>query len=204
MNRIHGKLSRIIKIFPWLILVTTLTVLESCSSSVIRNDINGSFEELLDEKTPDGWYANNLSGTRKFADLSIDHLVSHSGKQSIEIAFNKKLPHESFMYNWVRRVDGLKSLNVYELQGWIKTTGIKNSPSLEVQFWGQQENKLIGTISTKDRFPIVGTNNWKRVNVIFKIPPKVNKILLFAGVDGLDNDGGKVWFDDISLTQIRK
>lgn len=204
MNRLRGKFSRTKKIIPILIIVTTMGLLESCSNSAVRNDINGSFEEIFDGKNPDGWYANNLSGTRKYADLSVDHSVSHSGKQSIKIAFNKKMPHESFMYNWVRRVDGLKSLDVFELQGWIKTTGIKNSPSLEVQFFDQQENKLIGTISTKERFPITGTNNWKKVSIIFKIPPKVNKILLFAGVNGLDNDGGKVWFDDISITPLKK
>ena len=186
-----------------ILLFFSLIVL-SCSSVSEKNFINGSFEKSYDGESPDGWFANNLPHAKKYAVFAVDKTVFHSGGNSILISLDKKLPDESFTYNWARRIDGLKPSGVYQLQGWIKTREIKNSPYIEIQCWNSRTDQLVASISTKSRFQITGTSNWKRVDMIIKIPSGIDKVLLIAGVPSKNNDGGKVWFDDISISQLEK
>ena len=71
-------------------------LLQACSSAVVRDkvirhnavpkNINGGFENVDSDNTPDGWYANNLPQTKKYAEFSVDNSVSHSGSRSIRIS----------------------------------------------------------------------------------------------------------------------
>ena len=167
-----------------------------------KNIINGSFENSYDGVSPDGWYTNGLPHTKNNAAFSIDNSVYHSGGHSILISLNKKLPEESFIYNWVRRIDDLKPSKVYQVLGWIKTEGINNSPYLKLECLSKKTDNLLASLSTKSRDPVTGNTNWKRVDLMIKIPSGTDKVLLIAGVESKDNEGGKVWFDDISITPL--
>ncbi|MDP3583306.1 MAG: carbohydrate binding domain-containing protein, partial [Ignavibacteria bacterium] len=172
----------------------------SCSGSKINDTINGGFEGSYNGDNPDGWFANNLPLTRKYAKLSVDNSTVHSGDKSILISISDHHPQEITVYNWIRRIDGLKVGNTYELQGWVKTEKLKSSPFIEVQFWNSSQ--MIGTASTTRGYLITGTKNWQLVKTIFSVPNGTLKILIRAGISSSRNNGGKVWFDDIQIQNV--
>ncbi|NJD21479.1 MAG: hypothetical protein FIA82_02240 [Melioribacter sp.] len=201
MNKLELIDTRLKKIIIFLMILIPLALLESCSSSKIRDDIYGGFEDTYDGENPDGWFANDLPQTKKNAELSVDNSVAHTGDQSIFISIFSNHPPENTLYNWIRRVDGLKEGGIYELQGWIKTEGIKNSPFIDVQCWNNI--KLIGSASTSQNYSITGTKNWQHVKTIFSLPKGTSKILIRAGITSSGNNGGKVWFDDFKITKVK-
>ncbi len=178
-----------------------LVAIFSCSSTRTNDDINGGFENDSGRDNPDGWFANNLPVTRKYAKLSVDNSTSHSGDKSILISISIHHPKETTIYNWIRRVDGLKVGEIYEMQGWIRAEKVKSSPFIEVQFWNSSQ--IIGTASTAQGYLITGTKNWQRVNTIFSVPNGTSKVLIRAGISSYKNNGGKVWFDDIQIQNVK-
>lgn len=181
-----------------------LVLIISCNSSNVQNGINGGFENNdYGSEEPDGWFANRLPQTEKYAELKIENETAHSGNESVSIAISKYHPQRQTVYNWVKKVDGLKVSEIYELEGWIKTREIKNSPFIEVQYWNNRENKLIGRVTTENKYKITGTKNWQLVKTIFEIPKETTKILILARVGSYENKGGKVWFDDIQLKRFK-
>lgn len=182
-------------------LLSLLLVFASCSSIKVDDTINEGFEDTYDGKNPDGWFANNLQQTKKYAELVVDNSVAHTGNKSILIFISNNIQPEVVYYNWVRRVDGLKAGEIYELQGWVKTEKIKNSPFIEVQLW--KGIQMIGTASTAQSCSVTGTKNWQLIKTIFSIPQGTSKILLRAGIKNTVNNGGKVWFDDIQIRRVK-
>lgn len=189
------------KILLQVFLSLIIFVLASCSSKAVRDKLNGGFENNIDgSDEPDGWTSNQLPHTVKYAQLNVDNSIAHNGDRSISISISKTHPSVNTVYNWVRRVDGLKPA-VYELNGWIKTAEIKNPPYIEVQCWNN-ENKMLGRATTREIFRMTGTKDWQQVKILFKIPKGTTKILLIAGIESSQNYGGKVWFDDIGIRLI--
>lgn len=178
-----------------------LVAVFSCSSSRTNDDINGGFESDSAGGNPDGWFANDLPQTKKYAELSIDNSAAHTGDQSILISILNNHPPNNALYNWIRRIDGLKVGETYELQGWIKTERVKSSPFIEVQFWNSSQT--IGTASTTQGYLITGTKNWQHVNTIFCVPNGTSKVLIRAGISSRRNHGCKVWFDDIQIQNAK-
>ena len=173
----------------------------SCSSTKIRDNINGGFENYdSSDDEPDGWFTNNLPGTGRYVKLNIDNETVHSGDNSISIAILNSHPQKTAIYNWARRVDKFQTNKTYELKAWIKTYGIKSSPFVEIQFWNKRAE--IAKISTIKKYNLTGTKNWRLVNSIFKIPKGTNRVLILVGVSSTQNNGGKVWFDDIQFKRL--
>ncbi len=189
------------KIIFFLMILIIPALLESCSSSKVRDAINGGFEDTYDGENPDGWFANDLPQTKKYAALEVDNSVAHTGDNSILISIFDDHPPEITLYNWIRRVDGLKEGETYEMQGWVKTKDIESSPFIDVQCWSN--TKMIGVASTKNNYSITGTKNWQSVKAIFNIPKGTTKILIRAGITSSQNSGGKVWFDDINISKTK-
>lgn len=183
------------------ILFLSLVVFVSCTSVKVSDKINGGFEDTYDGENPDGWFANDLPQTKKYAELAVDNSVAHTGDQSILIFIFSNHPPENTLYNWIRMVDGLKEGGIYELHGWVKTEGIKNSPFIDVQCWNNI--KLIGTASTSQNYSITGTKNWQHMKTIFSLPKGTSKILIRAGITSSENNGGKVWFDDFKIIKVK-
>lgn len=187
-------------IFLWIVLLILAGIFISCSSVNIKDTINDGFEESdYNGEFPVGWFANNYSYTIKHAELLVDNSVAHSGNKSIMISISKYHPKDIIVYNWIRKVDGLLVGETYELQGWVKTEKIKNSPFLDVQFWNNV--KIIGSASTIKSNSVSGTNNWQFIKTIFKVPIGTSKIMIRAGIKSFENNGGKVWFDDIHINK---
>lgn len=178
-----------------------LIVFVSCSGVKVNDAINGGFENNYDGVTPDGWSANSLPQIKKYADLSIDNSVAHTGDKSILISISNDHPSDKTIYNWIRRIDGLKDDEIYELQGWVKTKNIKNSPFIDVQCWN--DTKIIGSASTTNGYSVTGTKDWQLIKTIFTIPKSTSKILIRIGIISSENNGGKVWFDDVQIRKIK-
>lgn len=180
--------------------VCLIFFITACGGLKMANDINGDFENNFDDdEHPDGWTANQFG--RKYALLSIDNSISYSGDRSISIEIYKTHGSGNTIYNWIRSSGGIKN-GIYELTGWIRTRSAVRSPYIEVQFWNNIENRIITSVTTRKMFSIVGNTEWRRVNAIFRIPPGTTKVLIRAAVDSRDNQGCKVWFDDIRLEKI--
>ena len=172
----------------------------SCSGSKINDTINGGFESSYNGDNPDGWFTNSLLRTPKYAELSVDNSAAHTGSKSILISISDHHPKVVTVYNWVRRIDGLREGETYELQGWVKTEKLKSSPFIEVQFWNSSQ--MIGTASTTRGYLINGTKRWQLVKTIFSVPKSASKVLIRAGISSNKNNGGKVWFDDIQIQNV--
>ena len=201
MDKLEIKSTRLKKIIYFLVTLILLLLIETCSSYSVGNGINGGFESDYDGENPDGWFANDLPQTKKYAELSIDNSVAHTGDQSILISILNNNPSNKTVYNWIRRVDGLKNDEIYEMHGWIKTEGIKNSPFIDVQCWNN--TKIVGTASTSQNYSVTGTKNWQRVKTIFSVPKGTTKILIRAGITSYENNGGRVWFDDVQINKAK-
>lgn len=194
------KIIKYMKIIFYEVLLTLLIAATSCSLLKPVNYLNGGFEIAANNLTPDGWFANNLPQTKNFAQLTLDNSVAHSGNNSIKISISKKHPSQSLIYNWVHRLGELKEGDNYELQGWIKLMNIKSVPFIKVDFWNN--DILIGTASIAKKTINIEYKEWQLVKTIFYVPKAVSKIFITFGINGMGNNGGVVWFDDLSVKKI--
>jgi hypothetical protein len=181
-----------------------LVFITACGSMKTITEINGGFEDYtFSENNPEGWSANYFPQRDKFALLSADKSVSHSGKHSIFIEIYSAPSGTDRIYNWVRII-GNPGNGVYELTGWIRTRKAVRSPFIELQFWGNEGERMISNVSTRKLYPVTGTQGWRKVSAIFKIPERATKIIIKAAVESRENSGCKVWFDDIQLEKIKE
>ncbi len=172
----------------------------SCSSIPTEDTINGGFEKESDNE-PEGWISNLLPQISDYVKFTVDDNTFHSGGSSFLIELSKSQPEKQTIYKLTRRLPGFETSVVYELQGWIKTENIKNSPFLEAQCWSQ--TTMLGYASSKKIMNITGTTDWKFVNAVFRVPKETVKILIVLGVPSTKNNNVKVWFDDIQVKKVR-
>ncbi|MBX3006798.1 MAG: hypothetical protein KF816_02105 [Melioribacteraceae bacterium] len=174
-------------------------VLISCGSIKLHDIINGGFEISNEDGSPAGWYANNMVATKTDAEFQVDNSIAHTGEKSIKISISGNASKENKIYNWIRSVDA--ESGIYELNGWVKTEDVKNSPFIEVQCFNK--NKMIGSVTTARSHSITGTKTWQLVKLMFTVPKGSSKILIRAGISSARNNGSKVWFDDFTLNKVR-
>jgi hypothetical protein len=162
--------------------------------------LDEGFENVSDGTNPDGWVANNYKLPAHYAELAVDNTISHDGNKSIFVSISKKHPLKTRMYNWFKRVDGLEIENVYELSGWIKIENIRSSPFIEIQFWNKYSK--VGVVSTLHDNFFTGTTNWVQIKKLLSVPKGTTKIMLRAALQSSNNNGGRVWFDDIQIKRL--
>lgn len=181
-----------------------LVFITACGSTKTITEINGGFEDYsFSENNPEGWSANYFPQRDKFALLSADKSVSHGGKHSIFIEIYNTPAEDDRIYNWVRILRNPGN-GVYELTGWIRTRNAERSPYIELQLWSNEGERMISKVSTRKLYPVTGTQGWRKVNAIFKMPERTTKIIIKAAVESRGNGGCKVWFDDIQLEKIKE
>jgi len=124
----------------------------------------------------------------------IDKKISHSGKNSISLNNTHLYPKEP-LNNWSQRifVNESKDKKIY-LEGWIKTNNVSKAYFL-LQFWQQNPTSIIESKKTEI---LSRTNDWKKLNLITKIPLNTHFIVVRCVIEGI----GSAWFDDLSLTLI--
>ena len=67
-----------------------------------------------------------------------------------------------------------------------------------VQCW-DENNKMVGFFTTQRTYQIQGTTNWTEVKTDFTVPEGTKEVRIRAGITSPENNGGKVWFDDIKI-----
>jgi len=168
--------------------------------SLIRNS---SFEGTWSvKKDPKGWQATRLFETKKFVIFNWELLEKHSGSKSVSIEIKDDHPQKRIDYNWTQTLSSISAGEKFKINGWIKTKRLSKSAWIIVQFWDSANIQLLELVSTQQKYNISGTNDWRRVELIFDVPLNCDEVIIRAGISAPYNNGGKVWFDDIEIEKI--
>jgi hypothetical protein len=49
----------------------------------------------------------------------------------------------------------------------------------------------------------MGTSDWRQVGTVFTVPPGTAEVTIRAGICTPENRGGRVWFDDLAVREVR-
>jgi hypothetical protein len=122
-----------------------------------------------------------------------DTQTAHTGNASLYIE-NHHRYQETVCNNWAQKLSAAPVGKTLELSGWIKTQDA-DSVNICLQCWDATEKNMLGFAST----PIVrGDSDWQQLTSDPVIVPEGTKVVMVrAALTGL----GKVWFDDISVTE---
>ncbi|MDP4116215.1 MAG: C45 family autoproteolytic acyltransferase/hydrolase, partial [Bacteroidota bacterium] len=152
---------------------------------------NPSFENIDAQSLPLSWTAQNATSS----EIKTDN-ICHSGLRSICVV------HQD--YNSVSLLSSPIKFKVgilYKLSAFIKTQNAVTKPE------SQYPTSLPACISMSS-FPFTnhseaagGTQDWKKIEVLFIATTKEDRISLNFGYNG--GASGKVWFDDISLEEVK-
>lgn len=166
--------------------------------------IAGDFEQVSElQKSPEGWFATVVPPLKEFVAFEWDDQVAHSGKRSVSLAIDASHPDDQVHYNWTAPVPACRPGGRYELSGWIKTENLTAPAFIMFQFWGEDKSSMVGFASTQGDYNVTGTSDWQQVGVVFTVPDDTGDVRIRAGIAAPDNRGGKVWFDDLRIIEIR-
>jgi hypothetical protein len=172
----------------------------ACNSRFLKKSFNGGFEiKKVNANEPQGWFATRVPQTSNFVKFVWDSTVKHSGSYSVSISIDSTHPNEIIDYNWANSFPDFEINKKYSISGWVKTINVKTTAFLVVQCWTGSYNKMISFFTNQGRQPVTGTTDWKFVQYDFKVPEGTKIVLVRAGLAAPDNNGGKVWFDDINI-----
>ena len=184
--------------FLFITCITSVFLL-GCQDTGTSGYFNGDFEMKSPLKNePAGWFATRVPQTKDFVTFAWDSTVYHSGSRSVSIAIDSSHPQDVIAYNWTRTFDDFTPGRNYSIIGWIKTKNLKRSAWIIVQCWNA-DHKIIGFSTNQRTHPVLGTNDWTRVKYDFTVPDSTALVRVRAGIASPQNNGGKVWFDDIRI-----
>ena len=166
---------------------------------------NGGFETVAaDQKGPQGWDATILPRTSGVVAFGWDNQIAHSGTRSVSVSIQAAHPDEKVAYNWTRTVPQCEPGETYELRAWIRTKGLTTPAFVAIQCWDSAKTNMLGFATTQEKYPLKGTTDWTQVHTTFSVPDKAGEVRVRAGISAPENRGGKVWFDDICITQVSR
>lgn len=58
---------------------------------------------------------------------------------------------------------------------------------------------MVGFETTQSDYQIKGTSDWTFARTAITVPEGTSMVRVRIGIGSLDNQGGKVWFDDIKI-----
>ncbi len=176
---------RTISAFTILFLISV----SSFSQNALISVNNSGFEKVAAGGLPSGWECSN-------SNISIDQNNFTGGKYSLLISHN----------DWQQSVvtsDEVKLMvgHIYKLSAYTKTEYAVTDPNA-------QYPTSVAACIAMESFPftnsspsIGATKNWTKVEVNFIATRSKDRIQLHFGYNG--NAKGKVWFDDITLEEIK-
>jgi len=190
----------------WLVLVIISSLPQGCSQTSHVNLLaNGGFEQqapYLPE--PNGWHATRLPETSDHVEFIWEDSGAHSGQYAVSVRIADIHPPDSIAYNWTRVVDSFNVGSRYETEAWIKTENVTQAPFVVVQCWDSTRTNMLDMASTVHDYPVTGNVNWMPVRVRFTVPEGTQELRVRVGLSAPFNLGGKVWFDDISVTELSR
>ena len=185
--------------FPQSFLIITLLLIGS-QITMAQKNFNGGFEiKSLLQDEPVGWFATRVPQTKDFVVFGWDSTEHHSGSYSVSIAIDSTHSQDIIAYNWTRTYADFTVGKKYTLSGWIKTLNLKKPAWIVVQCWDDNYKKIISFSTTQREYQIQGTTNWTLVKTNFTVPEGTKEVRVRAGIASPENNGGKVWFDDIKI-----
>jgi hypothetical protein len=191
-----GVVARFILFQSYLIIVL---VMFPAKSIMGQKNFNGGFEiKSLSQNEPVGWFATRVPQTKDFVVFAWDSTEYHSGSHSVSIAIDSTHSQDVIAYNWTRTYADFTIDSEYLLSGWVKTNNLKKPTWIVVQCW-DENNKMVGFFTTQRTYQIQGTTNWTEVKTDFTVPEGTKEVRIRAGITSPENNGGKVWFDDIKI-----
>jgi alpha-L-arabinofuranosidase len=127
------------------------------------------------------------------SEIAVDETVRHGGKASLRVSATE--PSDTALAQNVQ----LKPGQGYRLTGWVRTEGLNPMGSSVYGTLQVQPVATSGCLGTGANTG--GTNDWKRVSVLFFAPPDgLAHIALFFV--GFGRGTGTAWFDDLSLEEV--
>ena len=205
-------MKRILTIQVLLLLVMASSVSCSLGPNLLPN---GSFEIASEVGgDPSGWHATRVPQTANFVKFGAVESGFHSGRRSAFIEIDSAHPTEVKLdpqyvanridYNWTIQTTDCKPGGLYVLSGWIKAQDLKAPAFIMVQCIGNIEKyQVLGYGSTERDYPVLGTSDWTRVATVFSVPEGTVAVRLRAGISSPQNIGGKAWFDNIQIRELR-
>lgn len=164
----------------------------------------GDFERETElQQSPEGWRTTIVPELKDFVSFEWDDQVAHSGERSVSFAIDAGHPDDKVHYNWNAAVPACKPGGKYRLSGWIKTENVSTTAVIMLQFWVERFTTMLGSATTQRDYSITGTTDWTKVEVVFTVPEGTGAVVIRAGMAAPDNRGGKAWFDDLRITEVR-
>jgi len=164
----------------------------------------GGFEQRSElQKSPGDWFATVVPETKDFVSFEWDDAVAHTGERSVSIAIDHAHPDDVIHYNWTKVVPGCMAGATYELIGWVKTEDLSGPAWIIVQCWNDARDEMLGYAGTQRDYPVTGTSDWTRVGTVFTVPDGTAEVRIRAGIAAPENRGGRVWFDDLVVRELR-
>jgi hypothetical protein len=167
---------------------------------------NGGFEDRDPEKLrPASWHHNARNATDIVEMGWGDRESAHSGEHCISIHIKDGYPEEKkqITWMWTSRATGLAVGETYRLRAWIRTQDLGFTPTVLVQFCNS-DDEFLSRADTHSATPITGTTDWTEVSAEFVVPPNTTHVKIRAAMKALENTGGTVWFDDLSLDRVER
>jgi len=163
-------------------------------------DFNGGFENTTSQYNKEAdWYPTIIARTQNYVIFNRGTEEAHSGRYSVSIQISDDHPlTDTIAYNWLKSYSPFVAGQDYELRGWIKTLNLNWPPFILVQFLDSNRGYL-GTSGLTNEYTLTGTNGWTEVRINFTPPENTTYIFIRLGLAAPFNNGGKVWFDDISI-----
>jgi len=147
---------------------------------------NGGFEEGSNQR-PYYWF---VGGSALFL---WDSTVRHSGKRSVMI--KRDTTHQQlFAFWWQSITTGLPLGKRVSLSAYVKTRDVRDGAFLSIRC-DDRYGQPIAFETTRGRYPIEGTAEWRDYTIQLTVPPITAAIFVFLGLRG----EGRVWFDDVRL-----
>jgi hypothetical protein len=91
----------------------------------------------------------------------------------------------------------------YELSGWVRAESLSGPAWIVVQCWNDAKDEMLAFATTQKDYPIMGTSDWAQVKTVFNVAAGTAEVRIRAGIATPENRGGRVWFDDLRIRELR-
>lgn len=153
---------------------------------------NPGFENLADA-APKDWNAKMVNPY----EIKVDQNVKHSGNNSLLLQCSKTDAGGFQPFSQVIKIPG-EGLRKIEISAYIKSENTAGDIAMWTQVRDKEDTMIDFGNSISQGKNVVPNADWKKYSLEFMVDDKADNFLL----GGYLSKGGKVWFDDFSVTEI--
>lgn len=149
------------------------------------------------EKTENNYPTDWSNKILDLYEMKADNVVKHSGTNSLQISSKKESANELQTFSQKVPVPG-KGLRKIEISAYIKSENIQGNIALWTQVRDEKKNMIDFANSVTQNHKVSPNEDWKKYFLEFILDDQANYFVLGGFLMG----GGKVWFDDFSVSEI--